>query len=239
MKKSYDKKLSVPYTLSRTRIENFLHCPRCFYLEERFGITRPGLPGFSLNQAVDELLKKEFDIHRARGEAHPLMKAYKIEAIPIDHQELSLWRQNFQGIRVLHKPTNLELFGAIDDLWKNSKDEYCVVDYKATSTSQEISLDDKYKQGYKKQAEFYQWLLRQKGLKVSATAYFVFCNGIRDKKAFDGKLDFELSIIEHCGNDSWVEPTIFEIKKCLDSDKAPLAAFDCELCGYAKKAGKY
>jgi len=238
MRQNYDPKSQKSYPLSRTRVENFLKCPRCFYLQEKFGITMPSIPAFTLNAAVDELLKKEFDIHRVRGRAHPLMEKYGIEAVPVDHQDLPLWRNNFAGIRILHRPTNLELFGAIDDLWQNRKSEFCVVDYKATSTSQEISLDDEYKKWYKIQAEFYQWLLRQKGFKVSNTAYFIFCNGLRDKKAFDAKLEFDLSIIQYSGDDSWVEPTILKIKKTLDSDQVPQASPECELCNYVEKAQK-
>lgn len=236
MKQLYDKNLSKPYALSRTRVENYLKCPQCFYLQERFGIDPPGIPTFTLNNAVDALLKKEFDIHRSKGEAHPLMKSYSIDAVPINHKELDFWRNNFKGIRVLHQPTNLELFGAIDDLWQNKAGEYCVVDYKATSTEKEISLDDKYKQGYKIQVEFYQWLLRQMGFRVANIAYFVFCNALKNKEAFDGKLEFDLSVIEHKGNDTWVEPTIFAIKKCLDSDSVPAPSANCELCNYIKAA---
>ena len=43
----------------------------------------PGYP-FSLNSAVDTLLKKEFDMHRAKGTAHPLMDAYGLDAVPVN-----------------------------------------------------------------------------------------------------------------------------------------------------------
>lgn len=169
----YEPGQKETFRLSRTKIDLFMECPRCFYLDRVKAIKRVPGPGFSLNSAVDELLKKEFDIHRANGEIHPLMKEYKIDAKPIPHKDLDLWRNNFEGISYLHPQTNLEIFGAIDDLWQNEKGEYHVVDYKATSTSYEISLDDQYKQGYKKQVEVYQWLLRQLGHKVSDIAYFV------------------------------------------------------------------
>lgn len=237
--KLYEPASTDPYPLSRTRIENFLKCPRCFYLQERRGVKPPSWPGWPLNTAVDELLKKEFDIYRAKGEKHPLMEKYEIDAVPVDHKELIDWRHNFTGIRYLHELTNLILFGSIDDLWLNGNNEYCVVDYKATSTTQAISLDDQYKQSYKNQIEFYQWLLRQKGYKVSSSGYFVFCNGDKDKLAFDGKLEFKLSIIEHKGNDSWVEPAILDIKKTLDGDTVPPAKPTCELCGYVEKSKRF
>ena len=59
--KLYQLKSSAPFKLSRTKIELFTGCPRCFFLDRRLGISRPGFPAFTLNNAVDYLLKKEFD----------------------------------------------------------------------------------------------------------------------------------------------------------------------------------
>lgn len=228
----YDPKSKEPFALSRTKIERFLECPRCFYLDRRLGVDRPGMPGFSLNSAVDELLKKEFDILRANGHIHDLMKEYKIDAIPFRHKDIDLWRDNFKGARYLHKLTNFEIFGAIDDIWQDKNGKLYIVDYKSTSTSKEISLEDKYKQGYKKQAELYQWIFRQLGFDISDTAYFVFANATKEPDKFNKRLEFILSIITHEGNDSWVEPTIFEIKKCLGCGKPPKANVACEHCAY-------
>ena len=49
-----------PYELSRTRIENFIKCPACFFLEQVKGIKFPSMPGFNINEATDVLLKKRF-----------------------------------------------------------------------------------------------------------------------------------------------------------------------------------
>ena len=235
----YEPKSREPFRISRSKIDDFLKCPRCFYLDRRLGVARPSMPGFSLNNAVDELMKKEFDIHRAQNTAHPLMTTYGIDAVPFDHPKMDEWRDALRrGIQFLHPPTNLNITGGIDDVWQDSRGQLMIVDYKATATDQEISLDSEYKQGYKKQVEVYQWLFRQNGFDVSNKAYFVFCNGLRDKKAFDGKLEFDLSIIEHVGNDEWVEPTILAIKKTLDSDTIPASNPACELCNYVKKSNE-
>jgi hypothetical protein len=184
---------------------------------------------------VDALLKKEFDIHRAKETAHPLIEKYGVDARPVPHENLDQWRTNFTGIQYLHKPTNLLIFGAIDDLWQNSQGEFIVVDYKATSKEGEITkLDQDWHIGYKRQMEVYQWLLRRNGHQVSDTGYFVYCNGRKDKKAFDGKLEFDVTLIDYEGNDSWVEQTVLDMKKCLDSDKIPEAEPDCDHCSYIK-----
>jgi len=51
--------------------------------------------------------------------------------------------------------------------------ELHIVDYKSTSTENEISLDDQYKQMYKKQVEVYQWIFRQKG-KIASIASLIY-----------------------------------------------------------------
>src|SRR3989344_608928 len=226
-----------PYKISRSKIELFLNCPRCFYIDQKFGVKRPEFPAFTLNSAVDTLLKKEFDIHRAKKEAHPLMKKYGIKAIPFEHLELDNWRHNFTGIRYLHEPTNFLVYGAIDDIWINTDDEYHVVDYKATSKERGRDLEGIYDQAYKSQMEIYQWLFRRNRFNVSDTGYFVYVNGKRDREAFDAKLEFDVLIISYKGSDKWVENTIYEAKKCLDGDLHQPSE-GCEYCSYRKAAAK-
>ncbi len=225
-----------PFKLSRSKLELFIDCPRCFYLDRRLGIGRPpGFP-FTLNSAVDALLKTEFDVHRAKKTTHPLMKAYGINAVPYQHPLMDVWRETFKGIEYYHEPTQLTIGGAIDDIWVNTKGELLIVDYKATSTSSEITLDAEYRQSYKRQMEIYQWLYRKNGFVVSNTGYFVYANGRKDKEAFDAKLEFDVQIIPHTGDDSWVEQAIFDAHACMSADVIPEPADNCEYCGYRKKA---
>ncbi|TAL49023.1 hypothetical protein EPN83_01995 [Patescibacteria group bacterium] len=233
----YNPGEEAAFKMSRSKIDLFLNCPRCFYLDQRRGVKRPEFPAFTLNSAVDHLLKKEFDIHRAAGVAHPLMKKYKIDAVPLQSEKMDEWRHTFTGIQYLHKPTNFLVYGAIDDLWRNSGGEYHIVDYKATSKDKEPDLEGEYQQSFKRQMEIYQWLFRQNGFKVSPVGYFVYVNGRRDKEAFDSKLEFDVFLISYKGDDSWVEKTLFEIKKSL-SGGLPAPAENCEYCGYRLAAAQ-
>ena len=233
----YNPKWQAPFNLSRSKIDFFIECPQCFYLDRRLGISRPGMPGWSLNSAVDTLLKNEFDILREQKKPHVLMDYYKIDAIPFWHPNLHIWRDDVNkkiGASFLHKKTNLNICGIIDDVWENIKTkELHIVDYKSTSTNGEVTLDGEYKEGYKRQIEVYQWIFRQLGFNVSKIGYFVYANGIKgDGKVFDGKLEFKTSILSYQGDDSWVEPTILKIKHCLDSDEIPESNKDCEHCAY-------
>jgi hypothetical protein len=230
----FDPKSKEPYKLSRSRLERFLKCPCCFYLDRVLGVDQVSGPAFTLNSATDTLLKKEFDVCRAEGKPHPLMKQYKVDAVPFQHEKMDEWRENFKGVQYLHEPTNLLITGAVDDIWVDSKGKLIVVDYKSTSTTKEIDLNDgtPWKDGYKRQMEIYQWLLRQIGFKVNDTGYFVYVNADTAQDAFDGKLVFDEQLIAHKGDASWVEQAIIDSHKCLRKKKAPKSSRDCEWCQY-------
>ena len=231
----FDPKSKEPFKLSRTKIDLFLECPRCFYLDRRLGVGRPpGFP-FSLNSAVDALPKKEFDFHRVNQSAHPPMTQYGDDAVPFQHEKIDEWRDSLRrGVQYHDQATNLIITGGIDDAWVNPKGELIVVDYKATSKAGEVSLDAEWQDGYKRQMEVYQWLLRKNGFTVSDTGYFVYCNGDTDKEAFDGKLEFDVKLIPYTGNDGWVDGTIKKLHQCLNDDKIPDADPDCDYCNYIK-----
>jgi len=227
-----------PFKVSRSKIELYMQCPRCFWLDVRKKIVRPSTPPFNINKAIDELFKKEFDSYRVKNEPHPIMVRGKLKAIPAQHPELDKWRHNFTGVVTLHEPTNLHIFGAIDDLWVNEKDELIVVDYKATAKSAEVSIDSEWQISYKRQIEIYQWLLKQNGYSVNDTGYFVYTNAIFDAEGFFDKVEFKTKLIPYKGDSSWVEGTIVSMKKCMDEEmpavgKAAMGG-DCEYCSYAK-----
>ena len=232
----FDPKSEDSFKVSRSKIDLFLNCPLCFYLDCRLGVGRPpGFP-FALNSAVDTLLKKEFDIHRAKNRPHPLMDAYGLnDVIPYSHKDLDTWRSNFKGIRYQYEPENLLVTGAIDDVWLNTKTkELIIVDYKSTSKEEKVSLDKEWQISYKRQMEIYQWLFRQSGFDVSQTGYFVYCNGKTDREAFDAKLDFDIDLIPYVGDDSWIPGSLKDLKKCLMLEKPPTPAKACDYCSYRK-----
>ena len=229
---------TTPFKVSRSKIELFMQCPRCYWLDVRLKITRPNSPPFNINKTIDELFKKEFDTHREAQTPHPIMAAGGLKAVPMQHQQLDDWRNTFVGVTTLHKPTNLHVFGGIDDVWVNDDGEAIVVDYKATSKDKEVSIDSDWQISYKRQLEVYQWLLRQNGLLVSDTGYFVYTNARIDVDAFGDRLDFVTKLIPYTGDDGWVDPTLLKMKQCMDGDTPAVGTAamggECDFCAYAK-----
>lgn len=234
----YSPESDKPFKLSRSKVDNFVSCRRCFYIDRRLGVGQPpGFP-FNINSAVDELLKKEFDQYRAEGKPHPYMKSVDRNLIPYQHEKLDEWRENFKGVQFLHEETNFLLTGAVDDLWFDlDSEEVVVVDYKATSKNSDVTIDADWQQGYRRQMDFYQWLLRKNNLKVSDVGYFVYCNGDKQQPAFDNKVHFDVSVLEYKGDDSWIEDTLVDIKKLLDQNSVPDYTEICDYCNYIKDTG--
>lgn len=166
------------------------------------------------------------------------MVKHKIKAVPYHHVDMNTWRENFVGVFTLHEPTNLHIFGAVDDVWENESGELIVVDYKATSKKTDVTIDADWQVTYKRQMEIYQWLLRQNGFSVSDTGYFVYTNGRVDLDGFNDRVEFKTKIISYKGSDSWIEGAIINMKQCMEREM-PKMGIDimggpCAYCSYAR-----
>ena len=233
----YNPDSTEPFRLSRARIEDFMRCPRCFYFDRRLGVGHPGTPPFSLNNAVDALLKKEFDQYRARREPHPLFRQNHFDAVPFQHPQIDHWRDALRGGIEYDMPgTNLRIAGGVDDVWENSRGELIIADYKATAKDGPVGIDADWQISYRRQMEVYQWLFRRNGFRVSPTGYFVYCNARLGEPRFDQTLHFDIALIPYEGNDSWVENAVMRAYECLRAGFAPMPSRDCEHCMYIMSA---
>lgn len=233
---------TAPFKVSRSKIELFMQCPRCFWLDVRLKIKRPDGPPFNINKAIDELFKKEFDLHRKAGTQHPLQVKFKIKAKPYLHNDIDTWRENFVGVFTVHESTNLHVFGAVDDVWVNDDGELIVVDYKATAKDKpikELGPIGGWQDSYRRQMETYQWLLRANGHRVSDTGYFVYATGDMNRDGFNDRVEFETHVFPHTGSDAWVGQTLLKMKECMDGDMPPVGRSamggECEFCAYARQ----
>lgn len=260
------KKSKTPFPISRSKLELFHSCPRCFWLDRVKGIGKPGMPGFLLNTLVDSLLKREFDLHREAGTPHPYMQKNDLgHMVPLEHPMIDEWRENFKGVRA--PKHGLMITGAVDDIWKSGQgntEKWHVVDYKSTATNSEITpelfLEDIYKGGYVRQMAIYQWLLKELGHPVSTKGFFVYENGNNKADSLLNReseknprgiplkpaliIEIDLSedniIIEGERIDlKWVENLVIDAKKCLDLETVPDAGEYCEFCAYVDVASKF
>ena len=237
-----DKK--KPFRLSRGKFSDFLTCKRCFYLEQVKGLKNLDTIPFTLNNAVDDLVKKEFDYHRKKQTPHPLMKKYKINAVPFQHDDIEKWQDSkSRGIQYEHPSLNLKLTGGIDDVWENKKTgKLIMADYKAQSKPAERKIDgyleDAYHQGYKLQLDFYRYLFEKNGFEVQTTAYFVVYNATLERDNFKNKLEFTADLVPYETDSSHIEEKVIEMKKLMDGKKIPPSTPHCQNCNYIIAGGK-
>ena len=224
--------------LSRSTVEKYLNCPRCCVLDKNHKIKPPSLP-FTLNIAVDNLCKNEFDYYRKIQEPHPLFIENNIDAVPFKHKNIDIWRSNFQGIRYKSVEHDYDFGGAVDDLWQKKSGQLIIADVKATSRNhfdwEETFNKYEYAKAYKRQLEMYQWLFRKNGFQVADEAYLVYFNGKKNEKFFNNLLKFEAHVIKLACSSGWVEAKVLETVRLLQSNKFPKPSSNCEYCNYLKK----
>ncbi|MGH8197976.1 MAG: PD-(D/E)XK nuclease family protein [Steroidobacteraceae bacterium] len=221
--------------LSRSKIDLFVECPRCLYRDVARGIKRPSGPPFTLNNAVDSLMKAEFDRYRAAGEPHPLFAPAGIDAVPFAHPDLDRWRHNFTGVRWKDDETGWTLYGAIDDLWQAPSGELIVADYKATARAEPPTAERLFP-SYRRQMDVYQFLVRRQGFEVSNRGWFVYANGDGRAGAFGDKLCFTTSMVPYESNDAWVLDAFRRAVATIEGANPPQSGENCEYCVYVNSA---
>ena len=242
----YKPNQSSEFKISRSKFSDFLTCPRCFYMDRVLGLAEPSTPGWALNSATDELLKKEFDICREQQKSHRLFKRYGLDhVVPFKHEEIDSWRDALRG-GVIQKfeDTNIILTGGVDDIWFDTKtQELIVVDYKSQASLNVVEpityLSNVYHEGYKLQMDFYNYLLTCRGFKTSPISYFLVVNADRTAMEFNEQMKFSETLIPYENDISWISEKVREMINTMNSNKVPNSHESCENCAYAKVRSEY
>tara|TARA_B100000900_G_scaffold408838_1_gene423749 strand:+ start:51 stop:911 length:861 start_codon:yes stop_codon:yes gene_type:complete len=242
---TYSPNQKKDFKISRGKFFNFLLCKRCFYLDRIKGLESPGVPGWSLNETTDLLLKKEFDYCRERQVPHRLFISNKLDnLVPFYHEEIDNWRDSLhKGLVHRYKNTNIILTGGIDDIWQNKiSKKLIIVDYKSQAKLGRVDkinyLEDPYHDGYKIQMDFYAYLLLGMGFKLDSMSYFLVCNAKRDDDRFDKTLNFDEYLIPYRWNIDWIEKKLEEMIHIMNSFDVPPSNLSCKNCAYSEQYAK-
>jgi hypothetical protein len=205
------------------------------------GLIYPSLPGWTLNETTDRLLKKEFDGCRDDQIPHRLLDSLGMNHIvPLKHEMMDQWRDALRGGLEYHiAKYNLILHGGVDDLWLDkTTGKIIVVDYKSQANKYPVTtetyLGSTYHQGYKIQMDFYVFLMINMGFDISETAYFYVCNADVDAGTFDGKLVFNETLVPYKWSIDWIPGEIDKMVEVLNSQTLPDANPSCENCAYSR-----
>jgi len=177
--------------LSPSRLNLFLECPLCFWLEHQ-GIHRPKSIFPSLPSGMDLVIKRYFDTYRVKDELPPEIEGKVVGKLLRDEKLLGDWRNNFKGIKFFDEQSNATLFGAIDDclIEKDKKGEFFMipVDFKTRG----FALKPDSTSYYQNQLDCYTLLIERNGYKCADFAYLIYFIPNELKK--DGIVQFDIKI---------------------------------------------
>ena len=217
--------------LSRWQLNTFVECPRCFWLLKRHHIKPPEGYPLALNLAMDHLLKAEFDAYRRRGESHPVFVHAGI-AVRLfrDVERLSVWRNNFQGLRWTDPQTGWTLYGAVDDVVEFPDGSLAVLDYKS-SGAREAALYP----SYQLQMDVYTFLLQRLGYATAPQAFFAFFLAVKDD-GFGGRLPFRSQLLTMTPQPERVPALFAQAIAVAQSPRLPNPGAECKLCAWFSQA---
>jgi len=223
-----------PINLSPSSLNLYFECPACFWLDKKMGIKRPQPYPYALNNAVDILLKEEFDKYRKKRELHPLLVANNIPAKLFKNQKLlNEWRDNFKGLRYYDAELGATLFGAVDDILEFSDGKLGVLDYKSTGSAVPTVYDR-----FQLQLDIYTFLLEKLGYKTIGKGFLAFY--IVDKgNGFNDRLPFRKEIHTIDTDSSYVMGVFKDAVGLLRVNVPPVHNHDCEYGRWLKEAKNY
>ena len=229
-KKTYSNESSLPFKLSRTKIDLYFECKRCFFLDQKHGVRRPhGTPLVLNNKIVDDF-KKELNDCRKQKTIHSKVRELNKNFIPTSHPKFEEWKSPFKGTNYLHKDTNFLICGIIDDIWwdRISNKNHSVI---IKTTSKNLNYDSIWN-GYWRQLSLYSYLLSKNSLSMAKTGIIIFINVITKMDEVKKNSFLNLNIFEKILDFDWIEPTIKDIYSILNNIKPPEGSKKCKYCNY-------
>ncbi|MCM8787939.1 MAG: PD-(D/E)XK nuclease family protein [Candidatus Omnitrophica bacterium] len=220
--------------ISRSKIELFIDCPRCFWLEMKYNIERPkDFAGGWIGQKYDPIIKNEFDAHRQNS-----TKPEKLEELGLDLfndlERLKIWRG--KGIEFYHPKHNFVYWGKIDELLIDKKSNLIPFDIKTT-----LSKNFQIHESYKRQLEIYGYLLLKNGEQVAnyGAFYVIKIDTIKEtKNSKNNEIliseERDIVLVEDLNYEKYDE-ILENLKEVYYSETPPAPNPTCQFCNYFEK----
>lgn len=218
--------------LSYSSLQTKKDCPRCFYLDKKFGIKRPEGIKSGVPTAVDGILKDGFEIYRGKLPpdlaSESRLKGFVLYADP-ELKKMRHWNSNPTNYLL---PDGSKFISAFDDLLYNpTTKQFAYLDYKSTGKEPNQEFGEKYYQG---QCDLYtQALVMRKNLVADFGVLFFFWPEPDGK----GGVTFKEKTIFLKPNPKAGAEALKEACALLGQTKIPPASDSCVYCAHSKQSG--
>ena len=228
-KNIYVKNNLSPFKISRTKIDLFFDCKRCFYIDQKFGIKRPHGAALVINNHIVNKFKKNLEVLRSTGTIIPETSLISQPGLTaLNHEKINQWINPFKGIQSLHKKTNMIINGNIDDVWTDNERCYPVILKSISRNNKDI--EDSIWPGYTRQLSLYGYLLQNNNLEIGNFGIIAVINTEEDLD--HSSLNFKFYLFKKNLELNWIETTLSEIKILLENDNYPDFSNNCKFCNY-------
>jgi len=208
-----------PLKISRSKLDTFIHCQRCFWLEVH-GKAPPIDMAMGIYNILDAVQKNYYDKYREEG-LPPLLKG----KLPFKLADINLVKKLRIGIFFKDKKLNAVLWGKMDDCFIDDKGRLVVMDNKTSSGEPK----PEYEKGYKFQLNTYAYLLIKNGFKINPYACLVYY--IPEKESDFGKgIKFKVHVNRIKLDITKIHGIFKKAVEIARKDQPPSRHEECEMC---------
>lgn len=218
-------------TISASKLNLFLECPKCYWLQEVKKISRPRGIIASLMGGMDRVIKDWYDNHRP---TLPIEVQGAIEGtLYPDLNKLKQWRNWRSGLSCI-VDNRVKLIGALDDLIvQGEADSTLHIPFDIKTKGYEPKTDGS--EYYQNQLDCYSLLLSSNGMKAADFSYLAYYHPF-NTNGFDVSQDvigiyFKVKVFKLETNPKRAKETILKALDCL-SGPEPTETPGCEYCRY-------
>lgn len=214
------------YKLSPSKLNLFVECPRCFWLDMVKKVKRPKSIFPSLPSGMDRVLKEHFDTFMKKGKFPPeLQEEHELEGCRLfdDKEKLEVWRNNFRGVMFNDEENDVLLRGAVDNILVRGN-KLIVLDYKTRG----FPLKEDTHKYYQLQMNLYNFLLRKNNYQTEDYAFLLFY--YPKEVTPTGEVVFNTRLIKIVTHPEEGENVYLKAVELLRQDKPPKATESCEYC---------
>lgn len=224
--------------LSKSALEKFRACPKCFYLEKNASLKQPQGIRAGVPMGIDRVLKGHYDAHRELKTVPPELVG-KIPGGLYDGHRVSMkdlrnWRA---GLTVVEDGS--ELSTALDDLlFDAATGLYNMIDYKSKAKLTDVADTQKY---YQVQADCYDLALNANKYPTDGRCFFAYYAPITVGQTIATQTNegclfpftWHCQVIEIKANHANAKDLLKRAAACL-AGKEPAAGVDCEYCNFVE-----
>ena len=207
--------------ISATTFGLLRECPRCFWYEVR-GVSRPRGMFSSLPSALDKIIQQETGAYAVKGQK-PVWLRGGCELLTVRKKLESVYK-------------GIEIVGIVDDLVRDERGGYTIVDYKTSGYQYTREKAEHY---YTAQMSIYAWLCEEKGYEPVNGAVLVFFtpsfHSVMEHEASEVQFVFDVTVIPVAVNRKYAEDLLGMAVELIHLREPPDRALFCKWCDWLER----